>query len=52
MAKKKRYLVTGTLPVASAQPGEEFEADLSPEQEESLMAGGAIALASDKAKEK
>jgi len=49
---KKRYRVVGELPVAGAQPGEEFEADLSVEQEESLIASGAIALAFDKAKEK
>jgi len=49
---KKRYRVVGELPVSGTQPGEEFEADFPPEQEEALIAGGAIALASDKSKEK
>ncbi len=49
---KKRYRVVGELPVAEAQPGEEFEHDFEPHEEEALVASGAIALASDKAKEK
>jgi len=48
---KKRYRVVGEQAVAGAAPGEEFDAEFSPEQEESLIACGAIALASDKAKE-
>lgn len=49
---KKRYLVTGSQPVYATQPGEEFEVDMPPEQEESLLSIGAIALSSDKPKEK
>jgi len=42
---KKRYLVTGSLPVADTQPGEEFSAEFQRHEEEALMASGAIALA-------
>lgn len=48
---KKRYRVCGELPVAGAQPGEEFDAEYLPHEEAALVASGAIELAS-KAKEK
>lgn len=39
---KKRYRVSGELPVAGAQPGEEFSAEFEPHEEEALIASGAI----------
>ena len=39
---KKRYRVSGDLPVAGAQPGEEFSAEFLPHEEEALLASGAI----------
>ena len=39
---KKRYRVCGELPVAGAQPGEEFTAEFLPHEEEALLASGAI----------
>lgn len=48
---KKRYRVVGELPVSGAQPGEEFEAEFLPHEEEALLVSGAIEPAS-KPKEK
>ena len=47
---KKRYRVCGELPVAGAQPGEEFSAEFLEHEEEALVASGAIEPV--KAKEK
>lgn len=49
---KKRYRVVGEQPVAGTQPGKEFSADFLEHEEEALIASGAIAPVSDKAKEK
>lgn len=38
----KKYRVTGTATVLGKAPGTTFEADLSPEQESSLLASGAL----------
>jgi hypothetical protein len=48
---KKHYRVSGELPVAGNQPGDEFEHEFLPHEEEALLASGAIEPAS-KLKEK
>jgi hypothetical protein len=40
MFETPRYRVTGSQPVFDHQPGDEFEADLDPAQEQLLLAGG------------
>ncbi len=39
-----RYLVTGPRPVLDHAPGEEFEAELVPEQEAEMLATGRLAI--------
>jgi len=39
---KKTYTVTGNTPYMDHQPGETFEAELDPEQEERALERGAI----------
>jgi hypothetical protein len=46
MAKKK-YVVTGATAYLDHQPGEEFEAELTDEQEDRAIERGSIKLAKD-----
>jgi hypothetical protein len=50
MAKKK-YVVSGNTPFMDHQPGEEFDAELTEEQEDLAFQAGAIKLAKDAKKE-
>jgi hypothetical protein len=49
MAKKK-YVVSGNTPFMDHQPGEEFEAELTEEQERRALERGSIELAGKSAK--
>lgn len=42
MFASRRYQVTGIQPVLDHQPGEVFEADIDPVQEQRLVASGAL----------
>ena len=44
MFQPRRYQVTGTQPVLDHEPGEVFEDDLDPVQEERLLASGALRI--------
>jgi hypothetical protein len=48
--KPKRYKVVGVLPILDHQPGETFEAELSPEYEATLTSIGGLAVVADKPK--